>query len=122
MTVPVESGNSGASGRSDRVPLRSRFLLRMQQSRDIDKRKHATFSLLCKVPSSGRDLLAIRLARGDEPASTHAGHRLERQPVGRGPLSDASGRTKAALREGSGERLERGDTASGHGRKEFEPA
>src|SRR4029079_14695810 len=74
------------------------------------------------APRTCRDLLKIGPARRHEPASTHAGHCLERQPVGRGRLRDAAGWTERASTERGGERLERGDSARGHGRKKFETA
>ena len=64
----------------------------------------------------------VEVALLDEPASSDAGHGVERQPVGGICLSNAASRTEAALMERGGEGLERRDTARSHCRKEFEAA
>src|SRR6516164_9664473 len=70
----------------------------------------------------GRDDLSVWPSWLDEPASTHASHLIEREPLGCGSLGNASGRAETAVMEGRRQRLERRDAAGGRGGKELEAA
>src|SRR5262245_17460285 len=72
-----------------------------------------------RAPGGGLDCYRIGPARRDEPASTYTRHRVEREPFGGRRLRDASGWTEATFVERCGERLERGNSTSGHGREKL---